>query len=50
MKNEWEEERKYIIDAKKIKEDINSLNHEAELAEKNADFNKVAEIRYAKVP
>ena len=50
MKAEWESERQLVIDAKKIKEDIKKYEHEAEIAEKQTDYNKVAEIRYWKIP
>jgi ATP-dependent Clp protease ATP-binding subunit ClpB len=50
LKAEWESERELVIQAKKIKEQIKKLEHEAEIAEKQADYNKVAEIRYGKIP
>ena len=50
LKAEWESERQLVIDSKKIKEEIKKLEHEAEIAEKQTDYNKVAEIRYGKIP
>ena len=50
LKAEWEAERELVIKAKKIKEEIKKLEHEAEIAEKQTDYNKVAEIRYGKIP
>ncbi len=50
LKHEWEEDRKLILEAKKLKEEIQKLEHEAELAEKQTDYNKVAELRYGKIP
>ena len=50
LKSEWESERQLVIDAKKFKEEIKKLEHEAEIAEKQTDYNKVAEIRYWKIP
>jgi len=50
LKTEWEEERKYIIDSKVIKEQLQKLEYEAQIAEKQTDYNKVAEIRYGKIP
>ena len=50
LKAEWESERELVIKAKKIKEEIKKLEHEAEIAEKQTDYNKVAEIRYGKIP
>lgn len=50
LKSEWEEERQYIIRSKEIKEQIQKLEHEATIAEKATDYNKVAELRYGKIP
>jgi len=50
LKAEWESERQLVIESKKIKEEIKKLEHEAEIAEKQTDYNKVAEIRYGKIP
>lgn len=50
QKSEWEDERKLIIEVKTIKEQIQKLEHEASIAEKQTDYNKVAEIRYGKIP
>lgn len=50
MKAEWEEERWFVFKAKEIKEDLQKLEHEASIAEKQTDYNKVAEIRYGKIP
>ena len=50
LKAEWEQERQLVIDSKLIKEEIKKLEHEAEIAEKQTDYNKVAEIRYGKIP
>ena len=46
LRAEWEKDRQLILEAKKLKEEIQKLEHEAELAEKQTDYNKVAEIRY----
>ncbi len=50
LKAEWEDGRKLVVQAKEIKEQIAKLSHEAVLAEKQTDFNKVAEIRYSRIP
>ena len=39
-----------MIKNKEIKEKINELKHEAEIAEKNTDYNKVAELKYSEIP
>jgi ATP-dependent Clp protease ATP-binding subunit ClpB len=38
------------LDTKEIQEQIKKLEHEAEIAEKQTDYNKVAEIKYSKIP
>jgi len=45
-----EDDRSLIIQAKAIKEDIKKLEHEAAIAEKQTDYNKVAEIKYGQIP
>jgi ATP-dependent Clp protease ATP-binding subunit ClpB len=49
-KSSREEDRSLIIQAKSIKEDIKKLEHEASIAEKQTDYNKVAEIKYSHIP
>jgi len=39
-----------LVKIKEIKEQLQNLNHEAEIAEKNTDYNKVAEIKYSQIP
>lgn len=50
LKSDWEEERKLLVQSKEIKEKLQKLEHEAQLAEKATDYNKVAEIRYGEIP
>lgn len=50
LKTERESERKLIIDSKQIKTEIKKLEHAAEIAEKQTNYNEVAEIRYWKIP
>jgi len=38
------------LDTKDIHEQIKKLEHDAEIAEKQTDYNKVAEIKYSKIP
>jgi ATP-dependent Clp protease ATP-binding subunit ClpB len=47
---EWEHERKVLIQVKEMKEQVAQLEHDAMIAEKDTDYNKVAEIRYGKIP
>jgi len=46
----WKEERKLITEIKEIKKDIDGLKQELEKAERRADFQSVAEIKYGKIP
>ncbi len=50
QKAQWEEWRKYVLRQKELKEEIQQLEHEADIAEQNTDYNKVAEIKYWKIP
>lgn len=49
-KANWENERWYVIELKDLKEELHKLEHQAQLAEKETNYNKVAEIRYWKIP
>lgn len=49
-KANWEEDRKLFDRLKEAKEQITSLKHEAEIAEKQADYTRAGEISYAKIP
>jgi ATP-dependent Clp protease ATP-binding subunit ClpB len=46
----WESERDTIGNIKKIKNEIDGLKHEAERAGQEANLQKVAEIKYGKIP
>lgn len=45
----WQAEKDVVEGIQKSKEDIENLKYEAEQAERNGDFGKVAEIRYGKI-
>jgi ATP-dependent Clp protease ATP-binding subunit ClpB len=45
----WESERRVIDELQKTKNQIEELKLEAERAERNGDYGKVAEIRYGKI-
>ncbi len=47
---QWEKERAGVLEIRNAQKDIDALRHEAEIAERNADLQKVAEIRYQKIP
>lgn len=46
----WNSEKEILADVRKIKKEIESLRFDAESAELQSDFAKVAEIRYGKIP
>ncbi len=49
FKIRWQHEKKQIDSIQKIKSTIEQLKQEADYAERNGDFGKVAEIRYGKI-
>lgn len=46
----WKSEKDLIQKVRNLKKEIDELNFQAEIAEGKADFQKVAEIKYGKVP
>ncbi|PIU99624.1 MAG: type VI secretion system ATPase TssH [Candidatus Tagabacteria bacterium CG_4_9_14_0_2_um_filter_41_11] len=46
----WKTEKEAITSARRFKKEIESLKQEADLAEREANFSKVAEIRYGSIP
>lgn len=48
LQSKWQTERDVIDSVQRIKEEIEHLKYEADLAERNGDYGKVAEIRYGK--
>ena len=49
-KAEWEAQKAQWEKIKNLKQHIKSLEHEAQIAEKQTDYNKVAQIRYGDIP
>ena len=49
LKAKWTAEKEIVDKVQKAKSDIEKLKQEAEVAERNGDYGKVAEIRYGKV-
>jgi len=49
LKAKWTEEKEMVDKVQKAKSTIEKLKQEAEVAERNGDYGKVAEIRYGKV-
>ena len=50
MKAKWDNEKKLIEKVQKLREDIEKTNAQNEQAERSYDLNKVAELRYGKLP
>jgi ATP-dependent Clp protease ATP-binding subunit ClpB len=49
LHSKWQAERDVVDAIQRTKEEIESLKYEADLAERNGDYGKVAEIRYGKI-
>lgn len=47
---QWDEEKKLILEIKEKKNTLETLRFQEEEAERRADFNKVAELRYKSIP
>ena len=50
MKAKWENEKEAITKVQKLREEIESVNAQIELAERNYELNKAAELKYGKLP
>ena len=50
MKAKWENEKEAISKVQKLREDIEQVNAQIELAERNYELNKAAELKYGKLP
>ncbi|MBR6044018.1 MAG: AAA family ATPase, partial [Ruminococcus sp.] len=50
MKAKWENEKQAISKVQKLREDIEACNAEIEKAERAYDLNKLAELRYGRLP
>ncbi|MCF8218931.1 MAG: ATP-dependent chaperone ClpB [Bacteroidales bacterium] len=49
IKSRWQSEKGLVDQVQQKKKEIEQLTHEAEEAERNGDYGKVAEIRYGKI-
>lgn len=49
LRAHWEIEKEIITNIRAAKENVENLKHEAEQAERQADFGKVAELRYGTI-
>ena len=50
MKAKWENEKSSIGKVQKLREEIEQANAQMEQAERNYDLNKVAELKYGRIP
>ena len=50
MKARWENEKNAISKVQKLREEIEQVNADIELAQRNYDLNKAAELKYGKLP
>ncbi len=50
LRQQWDQEKKIIESLKEKKDKLEKLRFEEEAAERNADYNKVAELRYNSIP
>jgi len=50
MKLRWETEKKSIASVRNLREEIEKTRHEIEVAERDYDLNKAAELRHGKLP
>ncbi len=50
IEEKWKIEKEAIVNVRNLKKEIEALKQEADSAEKMADFAKVAEIRYGRIP
>jgi len=50
MKAKWENEKNSIVKVQKLREEVERINAEIELAERKYDLNKAAELKYSKLP
>ncbi|MEG2641668.1 MAG: ATP-dependent chaperone ClpB [Eubacterium sp.] len=50
MKIQWQNEKDAVEEVQKVKEEIDSVNHQIEKAERAYDLDKAAELKYGKLP
>ncbi len=49
-KAKWDNEKAAVEKVQKLKEELEALNNEIEIAERNYDLNKAAELKYGRLP
>ncbi len=50
MKAKWENEKNAINNVQKLRKELEDVNAQIELAQRNYDLNKAAELKYSKLP
>ncbi len=50
MRAQWQNEKQSIGQTQKIREQIDHLRHELEVATRNGDFNRAGELQYGQIP
>ena len=50
MKSKWNREKSSIDEIQKLKEDLDKINKESEIAEREGDFQKVSDLQYSVIP
>jgi ATP-dependent Clp protease ATP-binding subunit ClpB len=50
LNRQWEKEKGYVATIQNEKAHIEQMKHEAEVAEREGDYGRVAEIRYSRIP
>ncbi|MBE5812435.1 MAG: ATP-dependent chaperone ClpB [Clostridiales bacterium] len=50
MKSKWENEKNAIVKVQKLREELEKVNADIELAERQYDLAKAAELKYSKLP
>ncbi len=50
MRAQWESEKKAIVEVKEAKQELDDVRHAIEEAERNYDLEKLAELKYGRLP
>lgn len=50
MKIQWDNEKNAVEAIQKLKEEIDSVNHQIEIAQRESDYEKAAALQYGKLP
>ena len=50
MKAKWQNEKEVILKVRALREELEQVNSQIEVAERNYDLNKAAELKYGRVP